>query len=149
MSWGSIVVNNFWAKIISLALAVATWFYVFDMVNTDSFMQKKTTVEDLLSRHEFTIKEVPVKPVFYGTSPSGYRVLFEKVKIEPSRISVFGPEEILEGVNELKTDKIDLNEYTRSVQLRLGISSEVRALKFEDKTVDVFLPVEPLQKDKP
>ncbi len=149
MSWGSIVVNNFWAKIISLALAVATWFYVFDMVNTDSFMQKKTTVEDLLSRHEFTIKEVPVKPVFYGTSPAGYRVLFEKVKIEPSRISVFGPEEILEGVNELKTDKIDLNEYTRSVQLRLGISSEVRALKFEDKTVDVFLPVEPLQKDKP
>ena len=149
MSWGNIVTNNFWAKIISLALAVATWFYVFDMVNTDSFIQKKATVEDLLSRHEFTIKEVPVKPVFYGTAPSGYKVLFEKVKIEPSKISIFGPEEVLKDVNELRTDKINISEYTRSVQLRLGINSEVKVLKFEGKTVDVFLPVEPLQKNKP
>lgn len=137
----NIIFNNFWAKIIAFALAVATWFYVFDVVNKDGFPQKKETVEDVFSRYKFVVKEVPVKPVFYGKSPEGYRVVFDKVKVEPSKISIFGPEDIIESVEELSTDKVNLAEYTRSVQLKLGVHSNAKMLDLEDQVVDLYLPI--------
>jgi YbbR domain-containing protein len=143
MKLGKMLFNNFWPKVIALVLAVATWFYVFDLVNTDSFLQKTETVEEMLSRFEFTMKEVPVKPVFTGRSPEGYQAVFEKVMVDPSKVALFGPEEILEGVGELRTEPIDVNEYTKSVRLEVKVESDVKALNFKNKTVYVYLPVEP------
>ena len=145
MNLGKMIFNNFWAKVIALILAVATWFYVFDLVNTDSFIQKKERVEDIFSRYKFIVKEVPIEPVFSGKAPSGYTNNFEKVIITPSKISIFGPEDILEDVTELRTDKIDLSEYTKDVNLKVGFNSDIKDLGIEGKVVDVFLPVEPLQ----
>ncbi len=136
-----IVFHNFWTKLISLILAIATWFYVFDVINTESFTQKKETGEDFFEKYKFTVKEVPVKPIFTGRSPEGYRVVFEDVKVKPSHISIFGPERILENVDELKTDRIDLGEYTRSTTLQLGVHSDMRSLRIEKKIVKVDLPV--------
>ncbi|MFH1836819.1 MAG: YbbR-like domain-containing protein [Candidatus Omnitrophota bacterium] len=143
MGWNNIIFNNFLAKIISLVLAVATWFYVFDVVNRDSFIQKKETVEEVFSRYKFVMKEVPVKPVFEGRSPEGYKTIFEKVKIEPAIISVFGPEEIVEDLDGLETETINLGEYTRSIKLSLGLQSDIKFLSINDKVVDVYLPIEP------
>ncbi|MEA3489539.1 MAG: YbbR-like domain-containing protein [Candidatus Omnitrophota bacterium] len=148
MRWGNIIFNNFWPKVISLALAAATWFYVFDLVNTDSRLQEKETIEDIFNRYKFIVKEVPVKPVFSGKSPKGRRVAFDKVKIEPSVIAIFGPEDIIEGVNELRTDKINIGEYTRSAHLRLGLNSDIKFLEIKDNVVDVYLPVEVVEKDE-
>ena len=147
MGWGKMILNNFWPKLFALILAMATWFYVFDLVNSDSFSQKET-VEDVFSRYDFIVKEVLVKPVFSGRSPKGYRVALEKVKIEPSRISLFGPKDILDEVSELSTDSVDLSEYTRSAKLTLGLHSDVKLLNIEDKVVDVYLPVEIVQEDQ-
>ncbi len=147
MKLGKIVFNNFWPKVIALVLAIATWFYVFDLVNTDSFLQKKETVEEMLSRFEFTLKEVPVKPVFTGRSPEGYQAIFEKVIVDPSKVTLFGPGEILDGVSELRTEPIDVSEYTKSARLEAKVGSDVKALNFKDKTVYVYLPVEPVAKN--
>lgn len=141
MGWANSIINNFWAKLISLILAIATWFYVFDMVNSDSFLQKEETVEDIFSRYKFVVKEVTVKPVFFGTSPKGYRMIFDEVKVDPSRISIFGPKDIVKDVEELKTDRINVGEYTRSVKLSLGLHSNKKLLQLEGKLVDVYLPV--------
>ena len=148
MDWKNIILNNFWPKIISLILAVATWFYVFDMVNSDSFSQRKATVEEVVSRYDFIVKEIPVKLVFSGKSPKGYKVLFDEIKVTPSNMAVFGPKEIIAGVKELETDKIFLGEYTRSAKLRLGLHSDVKYLQIKDKVVDVYLPVEPVKAKK-
>ena len=137
-----IITNSFWAKIITLIFAVATWFYVFDLVNTDSFLKQKESIEDLLGEYEFILKEVPVKPVFYGKSPEGYRVIFDKVIVEPNEVSIFGPEEIISNIEELKTEKIHLGEYTRSIKLSLGVVSNIENLKVQDNMIDVYLPIE-------
>jgi len=142
MKWGNVIFNNFLAKIVSLILAALTWFYVFDLINSDSFLQKKESVEDVFSRYKFVVKEVPVKPVFTGKVREGYRINFESVTIEPSKIAVFGPEEAIEGVKELRTDKINLGEYTKSTTLRLGFDSDTKFLKIKNNAVTVYLPVE-------
>jgi len=142
MKWKIIIFNNFLAKLIALALAIATWFYVFDLVNTDLFLKKKKTVEEIFSRYEFSVKEVPVRPIFFGKLPKGYNVKFDEIKVNPSKISVFGPKDIVDGVDELETEKIDLSEHTRSAELRLGLHSDTKFLRIKDKVVNVYLPVE-------
>ena len=139
----NIIFNNFWAKIISVALAAATWFYVFDLINTDPLLQRAGSPESVFSRYNFVIKEVPVKPVFYGRSPDGYRVEYDDVKVVPSKLALYAPKSILIGVNELRTDRIDVSEYTRSVKLNLKLHSNVETLPIEEKTVDVYVPVVP------
>jgi YbbR domain-containing protein len=148
MNWKIIIFNNLWAKLIALALAIATWFYVFDLVNTDLFLKKKKTVEEIFSRYEFSVKEVPVRPIFFGKLPKGYRVKFDEIKVNPSKISVFGPKDIVDGVDELETDKIDLSEHTRNVELRLGLHSDTKFLRIKDKVVSVYLPVECMEPAK-
>ncbi len=147
MSLAQLVFRNFWPKVFSLALAVATWFYVFDLVNTDTY-QKKETIEELISKAGFIAKDLPVKTVFTGKTPEGYRVVFEKIKIDPQQISILGPETLVEKVSELKTDRIDLSEYTRSTILSLGLRTDVKALDLKDKVVEVVLPIEKIN-DEP
>ena len=138
------IFHNAWPKLLALVLAIATWFYVFDLVNSDS--QRKETVAEILSRTNFIVKEVKVKPVFTGKTPNGYMVVFDEVKIRPATVAIFGPEVIVNKVTELRTDRIDLGEYTRSVTLKLGVHSNVKSLSLDDKVVEVVLPVYPLLK---
>lgn len=137
-----IITNNFWAKVVTLAFAVATWFYVFDLMNSDPYSHRRESTEKILSDFNFSLKEVPIKPVFYGKAPRGYRVVFDKVKVEPDKMTIFGPKTALDQVEELRTDRIDVREYTTSVQLRLGLSSDVKYINLDNKVVDVYLPVE-------
>lgn len=137
-----IITNNFWAKVVTLAFAIATWFYVFDLMNSDPYTHRRESTEEMLSNFNFSLKEVAIKPVFYGKSPRGFRVAFDKVKVEPEKMTIFGPKEALDQVEELRTDRIDLREYTSSVQLKLGLSSDVKYINLDNKVVDVYLPVE-------
>jgi len=141
------IFTDFWPKFIALILAIATWFYVFDLTNSETFMQKKDSKKDIFELYNFIAKDVPVKPVYFGKSPKGYRVLFDKVKIVPESITIFGPEEAISGINEMQTDNINLAEYTRSIQLRKGLQSDIEGLKIDDKIVDISLPVEEINED--
>ena len=95
------ILHNLFPKLLSLILAIATWFYVFDLVNSDS--QRKETIADILTRTDFIVKEVPVKPVFTGKSPAGYKTNFDNITVKPSTVAIFGPEIIVSKVVELKT----------------------------------------------
>ncbi len=141
MKWGGFIFNNFWAKVIALILAMATWFYVFDLINRDPYPQKET-LGDIISKYNFVIKEIPVKPVFAGKSPEGYNVIYNDLRVQPPVVAVMGPEEILNTIQELHTERINLSEYTRSTELRLSVSSDNELIKVKDKMVTVFMPVE-------
>ena len=138
----SSITHNFWLKVFSLILAVATWFYVFDIIHPIAMQKRSEDLEQIYERYNFITREVPVRPVFSGKAPEGYRVLFDKIKVEPSTIMIFGPEEVVNRAVELKTDTIDLSEYTRSVKLQLGVYSDIKHLKFKKKIVSVYVPVE-------
>ena len=142
-----IILNNLLAKMIALAFAVATWFYVFDLMSSDPFLHRREQSIDVFEKYEFEVKKVPVRPVFYGRPPSGYRAVLDDVKVDPSIIAIFGPRAGLSQVDELRTETIDLSEYTRSRQFKLGIASDVRYLRLEDKVVDVYVPIEAVGSD--
>lgn len=145
MFWKNLIksiFNNFWAKIIALILAVGTWFYVFDLVNnSELFLPKGDAAGSVSSRYNFVMKTVPVKPLFFGMSPTGYSADFTRVKVVPSEITIVGPEGVVNVVTELVTDKIDISEYTKSVKLTVEIHPDKGNLPLKGRTVDVYIPV--------
>jgi len=149
MKWWNGIFNNAWPKFITLALAVATWFYVFDLINSDSILKKRERTEEIFSSSKFVVKDVPVKPIFTGRTPEGYRVDFDKIKIDPVKIAIFGPEEIVGDITGLRTDKINLSEYTRSVKLVLPVRADEKFLRSWNKSVVVYVPIEPVPEKKP
>lgn len=146
MRFFDVIVHNFWLKVISLILAAATWFYVFDLIRPARIHQE--TPEDVFARYQFTIKEVPVKLVFTGKTPKGYRVVFDEVNVIPSTIAVYGPEGVVEGVEDLRTEEINLGKYKKTVKMELDIVSDVKMLQFKDKIVDVYIPVEKVKREE-
>jgi hypothetical protein len=46
MKLKEIILHNFWAKLISLVLAIATWFYIVDLIRSDTFHQGKKEYKD-------------------------------------------------------------------------------------------------------
>jgi YbbR domain-containing protein len=142
MKPAKIIFHNFWAKIICLVIAVATWFYVFDIVSEDYFGKKQETAQDVMSRYDFVIKELPVVPVFTGESPSGYVIDREQVKVTPSEISVYLPRELVGDVRQLQTEKVDIGEYTRSTWITRNIRSDLNIPDLEEEEVNIYIPVE-------
>jgi YbbR domain-containing protein len=141
-----IIVNNIWIKVLSLALAIATWFYVFDLVNIEPKI--KESVENVLSREDIIVKDVPVRLDFRGKSPAGYRVDHENVEITPASISIAGPENIINSIKDIRTDQVDISEFTRPVRMKLGLHSRFRSLKMGSGNVDIYLPVEKIIADE-
>jgi YbbR domain-containing protein len=148
MRLGNIFFHNFWLKFFSLIIAFATWLYVVDLVENDDFSEKKSAVEQVFSRLQFSVKEVPIKPAFTGKAPEGYVILYDDIKITPSSISIFGPTKVLDEVDFLTTQPLDVSEYTRSVNLQTGIRSKFKYLRFENKVVDILLPVQKIETGK-
>ncbi len=136
-----IIFNNFWLKIFSLMLAIAAWVYVFDVLEENALSDKKNAIEQVFSRFQFSVKEVRIKPAFTGNPPEGYVLDYEKVIVEPSMISIFGPKRVLEKIDFLTTMPVNVSEYTRSVKVETGIRSKFKYLRFGDKAVEVYLPI--------
>lgn len=130
-------------------LAVATWFYVFDLVNDESFRSRKETVDDVFSRYKFSSKELAVKPMLTGKAPTGYNISLNNITVTPSNISVFAPEDILVDLAELRTEMINLGEYTKTATVRVRVLSDNKFLNLKDKIVDVYIPVTAAQKEEP
>lgn len=143
-----IIFHNFWAKVICLILAVATWFYVLDIISDDYFGKKQETAEDVMSRYDFVIKELPVVPVFTGESPTGYVMDREDVKVTPSEISVYLPRELVGDMRQLHTEKIDIGEYTRSTWITRNIRSDLNIPDLEEEEVNIYIPVRKNGEDK-
>ncbi|MBF0216810.1 MAG: hypothetical protein HQL30_07445 [Candidatus Omnitrophica bacterium] len=141
-----IIVNNIWIKVLSLALAIATWFYVYDLVNIEPMI--KESVENVLSREDIIVKDVPVRLDLRGKSPLGYFIDPEKVEITPASISIAGPENIITGIKDIRTDQVDISEFTRPVRMKLGLHSRFRSLKMGSDYTDVYLPVEKIVADE-
>lgn len=136
-----IILNNFWAKIIALVLAAATWFSVYDIVTTEIMSKNKETAETVLAKTKFLVKEVPVRVLYAGRSPEGYKVDMANVKVTPHVMSIMGPEGVVDSLKELRTDPVNLGEYTKSAVLRLKVHSDVKAIRVNEKVVEVELPV--------
>lgn len=112
------IFHNIWLKLTALILAVLTWFYV-----TGEFSKTALVEETQSMAHPFKIvsKALPIQPVFIGNPPAGYELNMKEVTVEPNTYNILGFSMIIDKVHILKTEAMDISEYTRPFTAKVRI----------------------------
>jgi len=135
----NIITNNTGLKLLSLFLAVLTWFYI--VVE----LQKGTTTEiDTLERllpYKIVSKQVPIKLSIAGEPQSGYYVSFDDIIVTPSTCVMLGPRSVLDRVSSVNTQKIDVEGYSRSITKDVSVIMPIKGVGIREKFVTVTIPI--------
>lgn len=140
MTWN--IFNNFWPKLVTLILSVATWFYAFDEAERDFPQLYRHRFEDFSPKAAFSFKKLPVQLDLVGKAPFPYEVNLEKIRVRPEEVYVFGPKNILDQMQAVETEQIDLAGYTETTELDMGLKKIGHFLEFDPNSVNVKIPVE-------
>lgn len=97
-------------KVVALACAVVTYFYIYNELYREKFKAPDPSYKLI----KLTAKSLPVKERFASAPPVGYRLVLEDVKVSPNRVTVIGPEALLDEASRVETSFIDLSENTQS-----------------------------------
>ncbi len=132
--------GTFFLKIASLAMAVATYFYIHHAIDV---AEKRNTTDASYRLIKLTAKSLPVRARLETQPPDGYRVLEDRVQTSPSQIIVVGPEALLEEATAAETSIIDISESTKTVTKKIPIESVAGThLTGAPYQIEVTIPIE-------
>ena len=144
MKIGKLILNNFWTKMIALAFAITTWFYVINALD-ETGAEKAIVATVLPSYRRMITKKMYIEVVFAENAPEGYNLLVKDVKVEPPYFIVAGPRAILEKEEKLETVPIDISEYRKSVIKDVQIAPISRTIDTEGLMVKVSIPIKKIE----
>jgi len=90
---------------------------------------------------EDIVKKLPVQPNFVGEPAYGYKILTDKVEMDPNAVLVEGPKARLEKIEFIKTEPIGLIGRTRSFRMIARLMLEPTLRVTSESVIDVFVPI--------
>ncbi len=137
--------GTFVLKIAALACAVVTYFYIYN----ELYRAQTRVADPSYKLIKLTAKTLPLKVRFASEPPAGYKLLVDQVKTNPARVTVIGPEALLEEAFNAETALIDLSENTATVVKKIPIESVAGIhLAGEPHLVEVTVPIQKLEEKK-
>ena len=133
------ITHNLGLKILALVLAVATWFYISQELTNLKNEEERAIINML--HYEVVSKKLPVQLTIVGEAREEYKVIMEKVTVQPETIIVVGPKNILDEVNYARTVPIDISEYTKDVNKDVALAPIARGIRLKDTFVKAFIPI--------
>lgn len=94
-----------------------------------------------VSIDEMIVKKLPVEPHLAGDPAYGYKILKERLEVDPNAILVEGPKAQVSKVESVKTEPIELVGRTRSFRklVRLALGGNMRPTS--ETIIDVYIPI--------
>lgn len=133
-------------KIAALICAVATYFYIYNELSNEAQSRGSDPSYKLI---KLTAKSLPLKERFAAEPPAGYKLLMDGVKILPAKVTVIGPEALLDEAFSAETALIDLSENTTTVTKRIPIESVAGIhLAGEPYLVEVTVPIQKIETEE-
>lgn len=125
--------------IVALFLAVTTYYYIRDLQED----RARSPIDPSYKLIKLTAKSVPIKVRFASNPPQGYRLIEEKVVVDPSTVVVIGPEALLEEASFAETSILDISRTNRKLFKDIPLES-VAGIRLggESYKVDVVVPIE-------
>ncbi len=140
------ITNNLGLKVVSLALAIATWSYI-NLELTKIKNEEERAIISML-QYEIISKKIPIRLTIVGEVREGYELVADAIDFDPDIIVVIGPEKILNEVNFARTIPIDISEYTKDVIKQIELAPIARGITLKDSLVNVNIPIIKKQENK-
>ncbi len=140
--------GTFLLKVIALVFAVLGYFYIHNEIR-NAEMEKGAT-DSSYKLLKLTAKTLPVKLRLETSPPDGYRIVDSKVSTDPSRVTVIGPEALLDESSVAETAILDTSENTKTLVKRIPLES-VGGIHItgDPYFIEVTVPIEKIAEDKP
>ncbi|MDP2943489.1 MAG: hypothetical protein Q8O36_08315 [Candidatus Omnitrophota bacterium] len=133
--------KNFWLKIVSLALAIITWYYVAE---ESRHMPGEERLPFWVSYTQANVvKEVKIVPVIVGHPAENYVLRSDNITVKPDTTFIMGPKRIVDKIGSLRTWQIDVTGQNKTCTLMAPLEL-VKGVRFYGSggIVDVTIPIE-------
>lgn len=64
-----------------------------------------------------------------------------EVKVQPNRITLFGPKSMLDSIDRISTEYVEMHNLSDTVTMKVKLNP-IRGVKYETDEVEIFIPVE-------
>lgn len=130
--------------LIALILAAITYTHLNRMI------QKTAESQDSSYKLiKLTAKTVPVHVRVASSAPAGYRIIDQRITVEPARVTVVGPEALLEDASVAETAIIDIGQSTSKIIKSIPLESIAGVrLGGDPMFVEVTIPIEKIEEAK-
>ena len=127
-------------KVAALIVAVMTYFYIHAEIYNN---EKNNSSDASYKLIKLTAKALPVKVRLETAPPDGYRISEDNVTVNPTQVTVIGPEALLESALTAETAIVDVSESTKTIVKRIPIGTVAGiSVAGESTTVEVTVPIE-------
>jgi len=135
-----LVSNNAGLKILALALAIITWFYINGELNRLALEESMGIKGGIPYR--IAAKTLPIVADVRGNVIPGYRIDTDRIMITPQVCNVIGVKRLLDKVDVIKTVPVYVGEYTKTATIRVSLESPAKGIKLVDRYASIVIPIE-------
>jgi YbbR domain-containing protein len=126
---------------LSLLLAAITFGYLNQKIH-----EKAAPQDPSYKLIKLTAKTVPIRVRIASAPPEGYRLIQERITVNPDKVTVIGPEALLEQASFAETAIVDISQTTHKVTKSLPLESVAGVhLGGEPFIVAVTVPIDKLE----
>lgn len=133
------ITNNIALKIVSLLLAIATWFYI-NMELTKIKTEEEKALFSML-HYDVVSKILPVQVTIAGETREGYEIVTKGITVSPKTCMVIGPKNILDNVEIARTVPINISEYTQDINRDIELAPIAKGIELKNYFVKVYVPI--------
>ena len=133
------ITNNLGLKVLSLILAIATWYYIAWELEKAKIEEERAIFSML--HYDVISKKLPIQLIMVGDAVEGYEIIESGVTIDPQVCVVIGPKHILENIESARTVPLDISEYTKAIDAQLSLAPIARGIVLKDDFVKVHIPI--------
>lgn len=133
------ITNNLGLKILSLILAIVTWFYI-----NEEFTRRKNEEEKAIFsmlHYDVILKKLPIQLTIVGQLSESHEIVTDNISIDPKTCIVIGPKRILDDISFVRTVPIDVSEYTKDINSQIALAPIASGISLQDEFVKVYIPI--------
>jgi hypothetical protein len=142
-----VILNNFSVKFISLVLALFTWGYIGGQLYKEGLGREAETASLIkVSGENIVVKTLPIYVKIEGEPAHGYRVVLDKISINPSYSVIAGPPDTIKDLTYISTEPITVQGKNSTVKYNAKIAGISGCKIGYEGHVNVTIPITKIKK---
>ena len=138
----NIILNNFIIKVISFILALFTWSYIGGQLYRENLSRETETASLIkVSGENVVVKTLPIYVKIEGEPAQGYRVVLDRISVNPSHAVVAGPPDIIRDIAYVTTEPVVVHGKTSAVKDSTKIAHVAGCKIGYEGLVNVTVPI--------
>lgn len=126
-------------KLSALVLALLTYLHV----HRELYREESRTVDPSYRLIKLSTKKLAINARVGTSPPDGYEVKLDKITVQPSQITVIGPEALLDEASSADTAMIDISSNTKTTVKKIPVEAVAGInVAGEPYMVEVTIPIE-------